>query len=137
MKANFGKETDAGGTIYGTIHNIVAGGVLESGVVIHLNDADLGQAHINEGAFNGSTRMGTGTIGTDGMATYPYNGTWTGSFYNSAENDTDTDVNEANKVAPGSVAGTFGVTMPDKAATTDVNERTSYLGAFGAHKSSQ
>ena len=129
LDADFGTEAEAG-TISGRIHNIVAGGVAESGV-IHLHEATL------NGAFNGTTRMGTGKVNAGGTTIYPFNGTWSGQFYNTPVNDPDTTADESTTVAPGSVAGTFGVTMADDADTKDVNERTSYVGAFGAHNIKQ
>ena len=77
--------------------------------------------------------MGNGTdADNDGNLEYPFNGRWNGAFYNPARNAADTE-DDLTK-APGSIAGSFGVTMPDDATTTKVNEETSFVGAFGAHK---
>ena len=68
----------------------------------------------------------------DAVTTYPYNGEWSAQFYNgTADDDTTADVNES-QVAPGSVAGTFGVT--GTMGEGDDAMTRSYLGAFGAHK---
>ena len=48
-------------------------------------------------------------------------------------NDAETDDIDESTRAPGSVAGTFGVTRVDDAKTMDVDETESYVGAFGAH----
>ena len=75
------------------------------------------------------------------MTTYTHNGSWSGQFYNAAMDDADTaDVDESETTAPGSVAGTFGVTYTDDMGTTtgadamddDITE--SFVGAFGAHR---
>ena len=119
---------DAQGSISGTISGIVAGGVSMSDV-INLNSAALG-TNASEG-FNGNARMGPPTV-TDDEATYKYNGSWGGHFYNQAMDDEDTaDVNESLTTAPGSVAGTFGVTGSDGG---DDDPTRSYVGAFGAHE---
>ena len=72
--------------------------------------------------------MGQGTLGTDGEYDYPMNGTWYGSFYNPVADVAATTTVMEDETAPGSVAGTFGV------STSDGDE--SYVGAFGAHCSS-
>lgn len=135
LTANFREaETDNLGTITGRIHNIYAGGV-PLGHDIYLND-DGTPANGNiadTGRFNGDARMGAGTT-VDAVTTYPFNGTWSGGFYNQVlDNPATADVTES-ETAPGSVAGTFGVTRPDDADTEDVNESMSFVGAFGAHK---
>ena len=137
LKANFGTAA-ALGMITGKIHNIVAGGVdVSDAIYLDLSDQDREDANMNNiagaGTFTGRTRMGTGTLGSDGEQNYPLNGMWGGQFYNgTADDDTTTAVNESH-VAPGSVAGTFGVGRGDDTDTTMVNESDSYVGAFGAH----
>ena len=69
--------------------------------------------------------MGQGIIGSDGNPVYPMVGMWNGQFYNAAT---------AASAAPGSVAGTFGVSRANNDATTMVDESESYVGGFGAHK---
>ena len=118
---------NAQGSIRGTISGIVAGGVSMSDV-INLNSAAL--TTDASAGFNGNARMGPAAV-TDDEATYKYNGSWGGHFYNQAMDDEDTDANESLTTAPGSVAGTFGVTGSDGGA--DDPTRT-YVGAFGAHK---
>ena len=124
---------DEAGTISGRIHNVVAGGESVSGDIL-LHSAAISNTENGNGAFNGSTGMGTATVeGT--TVKYPLNGTWAGRFYNPVEDDpATTGVNETNTTPPDSVAGTFGVTRPDVASTTDVDESMSFVGAFGAHK---
>ncbi|MDE0001706.1 MAG: hypothetical protein OXQ29_03310 [Rhodospirillaceae bacterium] len=144
LTANFGAiDTDAEegtdppadtalGTITGRIHNIVAGGVL-TGDVIRLND-DLTPDDGNitaTGAITGEARMGTATT-VDAVTTYTHNGSWSGQFYNGTADDDDTDAVNESHVAPGSVAGTFGVTGTVGEGAAAVT--TSYVGAFGAHK---
>ena len=149
LNADFGAiDTDAEksadtdstlGTITGMIHNIVAGGVAMSDA-IHLNDL-AGAGNISAtGGFSGDARMGTRKVEVvDNVATvtYPYNGIWRGQFYNGTADDTDTaDVNESH-AAPGSAAGTFGVTGTDNMGTPDDDSDDvirSFVGAFGAHK---
>ena len=100
--------------------------------VINLNsDATPNDGNISAvGAITGNTRMGTAMV-TDNVVTYPYNGSWTAQFYNGTADDaTTTDVDES-QVAPGAVAGTFGVTGTMGEGDDAVTR--SYLGAFGAH----
>ena len=118
---------DAQGSISGTISGIVAGGTSMSDV-INLNAAAL-DTNASQG-FNGNARMGAATV-KDDVATYKYNGSWGGHFYNQAMNDEDTDADESVTTAPGSVAGTFGVTGSDGG---DDDPTRSYVGAFGAHE---
>ena len=104
---------------------------------MYLSDQDAQDATPSnigaDGDFDGRTRMGTGTLGDDGEYDYPMNGTWAGNFYNPVAEDAATaDVMEA-ETAPGSVAGTFGVSRGDDAMTTMADETESYVGAFGAH----
>ena len=78
--------------------------------------------------FSGAAHMGSGT-------TYTYTGSWSGRLYNPARNAADT-ANDYTK-APGSAAGTFGITGTDDMGTasdTSDDVTTSYVGAFGAHK---
>ena len=131
LEADFGAN-DAQGTITGRVDNIVAGGN-NMNDVIHLND-DGTPADGNittAGAITGDARMGTATT-VDNVTTYSHNGSWSGQFYNgTADDQTTADVNESH-VAPGSVAGTFGVT--GMTGTGDDAITRSYVGAFGAHK---
>ncbi len=120
-------------TITGMINNIVAGGVSMTDVINLNDDGTPADGNIGNGTFNGDARMGTGTT-KDNVTTYTYNGTWSGQFYNPADED---DGNNAINKAPGSAAGTFGVTGTDKMGTPDDSKddvTTSYVGAFGAHK---
>ena len=137
LTAEFGEKPETGddtalGTITGTIDDIVAGGRSMSDVINLNNDATPEDGNITAtGGFVGDARMGPGKT-VDAVTTYTYNGSWSGQFYNGTEDDVDTtDINES-LVAPGSAAGTFGVTGPmgegDDAMTR------SYVGAFGAHK---
>ena len=123
------------------INNIVAGGVSMNDV-IHLNtDATPADGNITAtGGFDGNARMGTRElkiVDDQATVTYPYNGMWSGQFYNGTADDMGTnDVNES-QVAPGSAAGTFGVTGTDNMGTADDDSddvTRSYVGAFGAHK---
>jgi hypothetical protein len=123
LNAEFGAANP--GAITGRIHGIVAGGVAV-GQDIYLDVAPgTTDENIDEatGAFDGRARMGQGIIGSDGNPVYPMTGLWNGKFYNAAAG-----------AAPGSVAGTFGVSRADNDATTMVNESESYVGGFGAHK---
>ena len=140
LTANFGDGT-AEGMITGVIENIYSGGVPigngpEDKIHLFLSDQDAQDATPSnidaDGQFDGRTRMGTGTIGDDGEYDYPMNGTWDGNFYNPMANDDTTDVDES-EMAPGSVAGTFGVSRGDNMDTEDIVETESYVGAFGAH----
>ncbi len=139
LTANFGAiDTDAErgtdpaadtspGTISGEISNIrVNGGPAMSDSIV------LRQAALTDGTatFNGNARMGAGEIQDNDTVEYPYNGTWSGSFYGATADDTDTDVNES-VTAPLATAGTFGVTMSEGTGDDMVTE--SFVGAFGAH----
>ena len=140
LTANFGAiDTDAErgtdppadttpGTISGEISNIrLNGGDPMSDSIV------LRQAALMDGTatFNGNARMGAGEIQADDTVMYPYNGTWSGSFYGATADDTDTtDVNES-VTAPLATAGTFGVTMSEGTGDDMVVE--SFVGAFGAH----
>ena len=113
---------------------------MSDSIYLDLDDQDVQAnqgSNIDNGAFDGRSRMGAGTLGADGEQDYPYNGTWSGMFYNAVMDDDDTaDVDEST-MPPGSVAGTFGVTMTDDMGTADdMDDDTteSYVGAFGAHK---
>ena len=131
LEADFGAN-DAQGTITGMIDNIVAGGNAMSDVILLNDDGMPADGNITTaGAITGDARMGTATT-VDNVTTYTHNGSWSGQFYNGTADDTDTaDVNESH-VAPGSVAGTFGVT--GTTGTGDDAVTRSYVGAFGAHK---
>ena len=80
--------------------------------------------------------QGTPNADQDGVTDYPYNGTWSGQFYNGRTDDETTlnVVEGPTTHSPNSVAGTFGVTMEDDATTTMVDETASFVGAFGAHR---
>ena len=131
LEAKFGDAT-AQGTITGMIDGIVAGGNDMSDVIYLNDDGTPADGNITTaGAITGDARMGTVTT-VDAVTTYSHNGSWSGQFYNGTADDTDTtDVNESH-VAPGSVAGTFGVT--GTMGEGDAAVTRSYLGAFGAHK---
>ena len=138
LTANFGAiDTDAEegsdppadttpGTIKGMIDNIDVGGVRTSDE-IRLSSSTA----IAAGAFSGSARMGEGMIQDDDSVKYPYNGSWSGSFYGGNPDDTTTaNVNEL--AAPDAVAGTFGVT--GTMGEGDAAITRSYVGAFGARR---
>ena len=147
LMANFGTPGTAAdataadddlGSVTGMINNIVAGGMaMEDVIYLDALDGDTGTDGIQNitatGALNGRARMGTGiTNQVTGAVTYPYNGAWSGQFYNgTADVATTTNVNESH-VAPGSVVGTFGVT--GTVGTGDDAVTRSFVGAFGAHK---
>ena len=123
------------GIITGTIDQIVAGGVSMSDVISLHSDHDRATDTAGNitptGGITGITSMGDDMV--DGnIVTYTYNGTWGGQFYNGTVNDTDTDDVDESLVAPGSVAGTFGVT--GTMGEGDDAMTRSYLGAFGAHQ---
>ena len=143
LNADFGKKgADATlGTVKGVIDNIVAGGkstgdvITLGGTMAEATSAISDAATISSTAtFSGAARMGSGKL-KNSVTTYTYTGSWSGSFYNPARNAADTQ-DDLTK-APGSAAGTFGVTGTDemgtKSDTTD-DVTTSYVGAFGAHK---
>ena len=130
-----------GGTITGRIHNIVSGGVaMSESIYLDVATGTPSNANITEaGAISGRARMGAGSIeAVTGNLLYPYNGTWSGQFYNAVADDpTTAPVDESVTIPPGSVAGTFGVTHTDKMGTpTDLtdDEDSSFVGAYGAHK---
>ena len=139
LMANFDVVDDsetavAGGTITGRIHNIMSGGSSVSGD-IHLGvttGANPNNANIDgDGAFRGTAWMGTGSRhAVTNEVIYPYNGVWSGKFYNAAPATTP-------NAPPMSAAGTFGVTHTNMMGTmgdpTD-DEVSSFIGAFGAHK---
>ena len=83
--------------------------------------------------------MGPGTT-KNNITTYIYTGSWDGSFYNPAMMKGEDGLVDDLTKAPGSVAGTFGVTGTDDMGTTTGADPTaddvitSYVGAFGAHK---
>ena len=139
LTAKFGDAPETGddtdlGTITGTIHTIMAGGVL-TGDVIHLNDGDSDTTTSNisaTGAITGDARMDFKET-VDDVTSYHHNGSWSGQFYNGTADDDDTANVDESHVAPGSVAGTFGVTGTVGEGAAAVT--TSYVGAFGAeHK---
>jgi hypothetical protein len=128
------------GVIHGKIYNIMVDGVSMADA-IYLdaidddNDATNGiQSITTDGTFDGRARMGARmTDSSTGTSSYPYNGTWQGTFYNQVAEDDDTTALEV-RMPPMSAAGTFGVMMPDDNTTTMVDESVSYVGAFGAHR---
>ena len=96
-----------------------------------MDNADATDNITAAGAFAGDARMGfKETI--DAVTTYHHNGSWSGQFYNGTADDTTTNDVDESQVAPGSVAGTFGVT--GTTGEGDSAMTRSYLGAFGAHK---
>ena len=81
--------------------------------------------------------MGDGEIQDDDTVEYPFNGTWSGSFFGAnpavADDAGTPDVDESmDAAAADAVAGTFGVTRSEGTGNDMVVE--SYVGAFGAHK---
>ena len=73
---------DAQGSISGKIDGIVAGGTSMSDV-INLSSAALSN-NASEG-FSGNARMGNAIVNEDAATvTFPYNGSWSGHFYNQA-----------------------------------------------------
>ena len=116
------------GTISGEISNIRVNGGDPMSDSIYLRRAALTDG---TSTFNGMARMGAGEIQGDDTVEYPYNGTWSGSFYGETADDTETDVDES-VTAPLAAAGTFGVTMSEGTGDDMVVE--SFVGAFGAHK---
>ena len=132
LTANFG-AADADGTIHGSISNIRVNGGPAMSDSIELREAVLtgGSA-----TFNGNARMGAAMVNDDDTVTYPYNGTWSGSFFGATANDTTTTDVDESITAPLAAAGTFGVTRTMDMDTTDTADDIveSFVGAFGAHK---
>ena len=141
LTANFGAIDDAAergtdppadtspGTISGEISNIRVNGGAPLSDSIVLRQAALTDA---TATFNGNARMGAGEIQADDTVEYPFNGTWSGSFFGTTADDTETaNVNES-QVAPKAVAGTFGVTKTTGTGDDAVVE--SFVGAFGARR---
>lgn len=132
LMANFGAD-DAGGSISGSISNIRVNGGPAMSDSIELREAALtgGSA-----TFNGNARMGAAMVNDDDTVTYPYNGTWSGSFFGATANDADTTDVDESITAPLAAAGTFGVTRTMDMDTTDTADDVveSFVGAFGAHK---
>ena len=137
LNAKFGDGT-ATGTITGKIHNIMSGGrSVDHDIELLVVDPGANPTAANivdAGTVSGQTRMGPIT-GTDsaGEAVYQMTGDWSGTFYNHMADDTETANVDESTLAPGSIAGTFGVGRADVATTMDVDETESYVGAFGAH----
>ena len=123
------------GTITGMIDNIVAGGKAMDDV-IYLNDDTHDAANITAaGGFSGDARMGASETADDTI-TYPYNGSWSGQFYNGTEDDSTTTEVDEKDLPPGALVGTFGVTGTDDMGTLDDDTddvTRSYVGGFGAH----
>ena len=131
LMADFGDAT-VPGTISGAIRNIrVNGGSAMS------DSIELREAALTDGTatFNGNARMGAGEIQDDDSVVYPYNGTWSGSFFGGTVNDTATTDVDESITAPLAAAGTFGVTRTMDMDTTDTADDIveSFVGAFGAH----
>ena len=120
LTADFDNATTAG-TIEGTIDNISVGGGDPMEEPIHLVKTDLAT---DDSTFGGRAVMGQQE--GPGQEKHTFNGTWSGAFFGIGEEMTD---------HPGSVAGTFGVSV-DTTGTGDdaVTETESYVGAFGAHQ---
>ena len=131
LTADFG-AADAAGTIMGEISNIRVNGGSAMSDSIHLREADL---TAGTATFNGAARMGAGVIQDDDTVEYPYNGTWSGSFFGATANDTTTTDVDESITAPMAAAGTFGVTRTMDMDTTDMDDDIveSFVGAFGAH----
>ena len=131
LMADFGAD-DAGGSITGEISNIRVNGGAAMSDSIHLREADLSDG---SATFNGMARMGAGEIQDDDTVMYPYNGTWSGSFFGATDNDTTTTDVDESITAPLAAAGTFGVTRTMDMDTTDTADDVveSFVGAFGAH----
>ena len=136
LSADFGTAETENAEITGKIHDIYAGGVSVLHDINLVLNADGADNIDTDGTFGGRARKGNPITDPDTLdVSYPFEGMWSGQFYNAAANDTATaDVDESQTTPPGSVAGTFGVTMMDDGDTEDVNEQTSFVGAFGAHK---
>ena len=137
LNAKFGDGTVTG-TITGMIHNIMAAGrSVDGNIELVVSDPGAADPTPNidaDGSFDGRARMGnTGEQDSSGEDIYRMTGTWDGNFYNHMADDGDTDDVMENTRGPGSAAGTFGVGRADSAATMDVDETESYVGAFGAH----
>ena len=137
LTADFGEEPETGddtalGTITGMIDQIMVGGASMSDVINLNNDATPDDGNITAtGGIAGDVRMGPGMT-VDNVTTYTYNGTWSGQFYNGTADDADTADVDESRAAPGSVAGTFGVT--GTMGEGDDAMTRSYVGAFGAHQ---
>jgi hypothetical protein len=122
---------DEDGTVSGTIDNIVAGGNAMSDVIT------LNSGPIETGAVDGTARMGPAKV-VDLVASYTYNGTWSGAFYGpGTDNPATVTVEGPEDSAPKAIAGTFGVTGTDNMGTPadesdDVTR--SYVGGFGARR---
>ncbi len=132
LTADFG-AADAAGTIMGEISNIRVNGGSAMSDSIHLREADLADG---TATFNGAARMGAGEIQADDTVMYPYNGTWSGSFFGATANDTTTTDVDESITAPKAAAGTFGVTRTmDMGTMDDMTDDIveSFVGAFGAH----
>ena len=106
--------------IEGEISNIRVDGGAPLADSIHLSRTGFG----NDGTISG----GTAEMGVS----QPFLGTWQGKLYGQPDDDKKTDDVSENLVAPGSVAGTFGVSRDTDTGDDVVTE--SFVGAFGAHK---
>ncbi len=117
------------GTISGEISNIrINGGeALSDSIVLRQADLTAGTA-----TFNGNARMGDAMVTPGDLVEYPFNGTWSGSFFGATADDTETADVDESITAPLAAAGTFGVTRTEGTGDDAVTE--SYVGAFGAHK---
>lgn len=135
LNANFGNAT-AEGSVTGRIHNIMSGGTAIGDDIRLVRNVDAdGNAVSNitaAGAFNGTANMGAGVTNPQtSVVSYPFNGVWSGQFYNAAPGSAPAGT------APMSAAGTFGVTHTDMMGTptdTTDDQTSSFVGAFGAHR---
>ena len=136
LEADFGDGEETG-TITGEIDNIYSGGrPVDDSIYLTVSDpgATALMPNISTDGFSGRARMeNTGDLDTSGEAVYRFTGTWSGNFYNAVVDDTDTADVDESEMAPGSVAGTFGVGRGNDPDTMMVDETESYVGAFGAH----
>ena len=105
-------------------------GIISGSVSIGGHDIALAESVLTPDGFSGISTMGAFKPAADGgnTGTYPHSGTWGGRFYGPA---TDDD----GAIAPGSAAGTFGVTGTE--GTGDDAVTTSIIGAFGASAKKQ
>ena len=123
LTANFGAiDTDAERTTSppaDTTPGSISGTVDIGGMTVHLGE----DSDVSDG-ITGNTRAGDIVHQDAGTATYMYTGVWRGAFYGPA----DDGATPAQPIAPGSVAGTFGVSGGED------DTAMSLIGAFGAHK---
>ena len=99
----------------------ISGTVDIGGMMVHLGE----DSDVSDG-ITGNTGAGAIVHQDAGTATYMYTGSWSGAFYGPATDGAETD---PQPIAPGSIAGTFGVTGGED------DDAMSLVGAFGAHQS--